>query len=93
VLPEGTSAEVHREAWPRPAIFGLLQSWGSVPEAEMVRTFNLGVGMCAVVPREDVSKAIERLALIDQGATLIGTIAEGTGEAEVVWADGRPEAV
>jgi phosphoribosylformylglycinamidine cyclo-ligase len=93
VLPDGTRAVLHREAWPRPPIFGLLQSWGGIPEAEMARTFNLGVGMCAVVPREDVSKAIDRLARIDQGASLIGTIAEGAGEAEVVWADGRPEAV
>jgi phosphoribosylformylglycinamidine cyclo-ligase len=93
VLPDGTRAVLHRAAWARPAIFGLLQAWGSVSEAEMARTFNLGIGMCAVVPREDVATALDRLARLGQGAHLIGTIAAGVGEAEVVWADGRPEAV
>jgi len=95
VLPEGTRALLYREAWPCPPIFDLLQKWGSVPDEEMVRAFNLGIGMCAVVPREDVAKAIDRLARIDQEAHLIETIAEGQSEAEaeVVWAEGRPEAV
>jgi phosphoribosylformylglycinamidine cyclo-ligase len=93
VLPSGTRATLYREAWARPPIFGLLQGWGGVAESEMVRTFNLGIGMCAVVPRADVKTALERLSEVDQAAHLIGTIAAGPGEAEVVWADGRPDAV
>ena len=49
-LPEGLGVEVDTGSWPVPAIFSLLQSRGDLADEEMVRTFNLGIGMTVVVP-------------------------------------------
>ena len=67
VLPEGMAARVDADSWERPALFRWLQEQGRVPEAEMWRTFNCGVGLVAVVPPEQADAAIRLLA--DHGET------------------------
>jgi phosphoribosylformylglycinamidine cyclo-ligase len=52
VLPEGIRAEIEWDAWERPPVFAWLTERG-VPEEEQRRVFNLGIGMCAVVPESD----------------------------------------
>jgi phosphoribosylformylglycinamidine cyclo-ligase len=52
VLPAGVGVEIDWESWERPPVFGWLTEKG-VPEEEQRRVFNLGVGMCAVVPAAD----------------------------------------
>jgi phosphoribosylformylglycinamidine cyclo-ligase len=52
VLPAGVSAEIDWESWERPQVFDWLSERG-VPEDEQRRVFNLGIGMCAVVPPSD----------------------------------------
>jgi phosphoribosylformylglycinamidine cyclo-ligase len=49
-LPEGLGVEVETGSWPVPRIFSLLQERADIADEEMVRTFNLGIGMTAVVP-------------------------------------------
>ena len=49
VLPEGITAHIDWDAWERPPVFEWIAERG-VPEEEARRVFNLGVGMCAVVP-------------------------------------------
>ena len=49
VLPDGVSAEIDWESWPRPPVFDWLTAQG-VPEEDQRRVFNVGIGMCAVVP-------------------------------------------
>jgi phosphoribosylformylglycinamidine cyclo-ligase len=62
-LPEGVSAEIDWDGWERPPVYGWLDEQG-VDEEEQRRVFNLGVGMCAVVPASDAGAgtAIGRLA-------------------------------
>ena len=52
VLPEGVGIEIDWDAWERPPVYAWLDEQG-VEEAEQRRVFNLGVGMCAVVPAAD----------------------------------------
>lgn len=52
VLPQGAGARIDPEAWDRPTVFSWLDAHG-VPEEEQRRVFNLGIGMCAVVPATD----------------------------------------
>jgi phosphoribosylformylglycinamidine cyclo-ligase len=54
VLPDGVGIEIDWDAWERPAVYEWLADRG-VPEEEQRRVFNLGVGMCAVVPERDAS--------------------------------------
>jgi phosphoribosylformylglycinamidine cyclo-ligase len=82
VLPAGTRAQLHPEAWPLPPIFDLLRERGELDEAEMYRTFNMGVGLCAVVPASDTAKALAALEAVGQPATRIGTIVAGAAGAE-----------
>ena len=61
-LPEGTRAVLEARRWPRPPVFGWLQRLGSVSDAEMDATFNMGLGMVAVVPPEAVRPALALLS-------------------------------
>jgi phosphoribosylformylglycinamidine cyclo-ligase len=62
VLPDGVTAVVDRATWTPQPIFGLVRELGAVPRAELERTFNLGVGMVAVVPASRAADALELLA-------------------------------
>ena len=57
VLPAGVSAEIDWDAWERPAVYAWLDGQG-VPEEEQRRVFNLGIGMCAVVPASQASAGL-----------------------------------
>ena len=53
-LPKGITAEVNYNSWPMPEIFSKVMLAGEIPEEEMKRVFNLGIGYCVVVPDEAV---------------------------------------
>ena len=59
-LPKGLSVEVNYNAWPLPDIFKKIMLAGEIPEEEMKRVFNLGIGFCIVVPPDvEVKEGIE----------------------------------
>jgi phosphoribosylformylglycinamidine cyclo-ligase len=60
-LPEGLGVEIETGAWPVPAIFSLIQQRGDIADEEMVRTFNVGIGMTAVVGEATVETALAAL--------------------------------
>jgi phosphoribosylformylglycinamidine cyclo-ligase len=82
VLPPNTLARVRLDH-ERPPLFGLIARGGPVEEPEMRRTFNLGVGLCAVVTAEAAPRAIEALAGAGERAWLAGEIAAAAGEPRV----------
>tara|TARA_B100000287_G_scaffold267457_1_gene251552 strand:+ start:99 stop:1064 length:966 start_codon:yes stop_codon:yes gene_type:complete len=51
-LPEGITADVDYNSWPMPELFKKIMLAGEIPEEEMKRVFNLGIGYCVVVPAE-----------------------------------------
>jgi phosphoribosylformylglycinamidine cyclo-ligase len=55
ILPEGTSVKIDKGSWPVLPIYTLMQEIGNVPESEMYRTFNMGVGMVIVCSATDVA--------------------------------------
>jgi phosphoribosylformylglycinamidine cyclo-ligase len=80
-LPEGTRAVLDERRWPRPAIFDVVEREGQVPHDEMVRTFNMGLGLVAVVSPADEEAAHAALRARGLEAWTVGTIEKGTGEA------------
>lgn len=58
VLPENLAADINRSSWKPPAIFDLIAADGSVAQGEMEKTFNMGIGMVAVVPEDSVEAAV-----------------------------------
>ena len=84
VLPPGTAARIVRD-WQAPPVFGFLQREGNVPEDEMYRTFNMGIGMVVVVAPGSSAAARALLAEAGEpGAVPIGTVVEG--DRQVVYA-------
>ena len=76
VLPEGTNAIVRLGSWPVLPIFEWLQQSGNVPHDDMLRTFNMGIGLILVVNRDDAGSMVDALAAAgERGARVIGEIA------------------
>jgi phosphoribosylformylglycinamidine cyclo-ligase len=80
-LPPTADAALRRASWEVPAVFRVLQGHGGVPQAEMDKTFNLGVGMAAIVAPETADGALRLLAARGVPAWILGEITEGTGQA------------
>lgn len=84
VLPAGVDAVLERGSWSPPAIFRLIEGRGNVPAAEMERTFNMGVGMVAVVPADQVDRALATLMTRRVPAWVAGEVVVGTGTVRLV---------
>ncbi len=74
ILPEGFSASINLSSWEVPPLFKLIQSKGDIPADDMLRTFNMGVGMVFVVGKEDAHKVVS-----GKKAWIIGEIGYGEG--------------
>lgn len=74
VIPEGLVAELSRATWTPGPIFRLIENVGQVPQAEMEKTFNMGVGMVAVVAPKDRDRALAMLAARHIEAWELGTV-------------------
>ncbi len=76
-LPDGLQARIQKDSYPVPQIFRVLQSVGAIDERDMYNTFNMGIGMCAIVPAEEASKAISVLHEAGENAYKIGVVEPG----------------
>jgi phosphoribosylformylglycinamidine cyclo-ligase len=77
VLPEGCQAVIDPRAWPVPPIFGIIQEGGRVEDAEMRRTFNMGLGYLLVVRHGDAARAAETLSAAGERVFEVGEIRAG----------------
>ena len=80
VIPEGLAADINRASWTPGQIFKLISSVGKVELAEMEKTFNMGVGMIAVVNPEDRDRALAMLTARHIDAWELGTVRSASGE-------------
>lgn len=85
ILPQGCAAAVRIHSWKRPPIFRLLQEWGKIPEREMQRVFNLGIGLVLVVPRGEAERVCRRLRQLGETAWVIGTIVRRKRGGAALW--------
>ncbi len=83
VLPEGLGAVINLDAWPMPAIFQWLQSQGNLAQDEMLRTFNCGIGMVAIVPKATQAKTLEMLSQSGETAIPIGIVEKFSNQDKV----------
>ncbi|HET7558744.1 MAG TPA: phosphoribosylformylglycinamidine cyclo-ligase [Limnochordia bacterium] len=82
-LGDGLQARIKKGSWPVPPVFTRLQQLGEVDDAELAATFNLGVGMVAIVAGDQADAAVRTLAQAGTTAWPIGEIETGT--AGLVW--------
>ena len=76
-IPKGLSAKIEKSAVKVLPIFDLIAKTGNVPERDMYNTYNMGVGMSIVVPKEQVDASLEILRQNGENAYVIGEIVEG----------------
>ena len=82
-LPEGFGVKVNRSALKILPIFDLIAKTGNIPERDMFNTFNMGVGMCVIVPANEADKALEVLKANGEDAYVMGEIVEGETKVEI----------
>jgi phosphoribosylformylglycinamidine cyclo-ligase len=79
VLPAGTGVRIRKDAWTVPALFRLIEQHGRVSEAEMFRTFNMGIGMVVIVAPESLHAVEHSLERRGEACHVIGQVVEGEG--------------
>jgi len=78
VLPDGCAAEIDRQAWTVPPIFRVLQQRGDITDAEMFRTFNMGIGLVIVCASREADRIINTLSRAGEpNAIRIGFVVSG----------------
>ena len=78
VIPPGLVAELDRGTWTPAPVFGMIAQRGRIDRAEMEKTFNMGVGMVAVVAPEDTDRALAILTARHLNCWIAGTVKKGS---------------
>ncbi len=78
-LKAGFAAKIDKSAVKTPPIFDILQKTGDIPERDMFNTFNMGVGLCLTVSKNDADRTIEILKSHGEDAYVMGEIVKGDG--------------
>lgn len=74
IIPKGLKLKIDWRAWDRPPIFKLIQKAGGVPEEDMCRTFNLGVGLIVIVNARDVGIVMKSLLAMKESPIIVGEV-------------------
>jgi phosphoribosylformylglycinamidine cyclo-ligase len=77
VIPNGLSAEMDRGTWTPAPVFGMIAQRGRIDRAEMDKTFNMGIGMVAIVAPEDTDRALAILTARHLDCWTLGTVKKG----------------
>jgi phosphoribosylformylglycinamidine cyclo-ligase len=78
VVPQGLLGEVDRGTWTPAPVFGMIAQRGRIDRVEMEKTFNMGVGMIAVVAPEDTDRALAILTARHLNCWILGTVTKGS---------------
>jgi phosphoribosylformylglycinamidine cyclo-ligase len=98
IMPDSAAARVELSSWTPPAVFGWLQETGGLDDAEMLRTFNCGIGMVVITEKARAGDVITALMAAGENPVVIGDViapwgeksdAKGKGEANAVKVEGR----
>ena len=74
ILPRHCRAVIRKDSWPKPPLFEALRETGNLEENELFRTFNYGIGMVLVVPKDSTDDILSRLKGLKENAYAIGEI-------------------
>lgn len=86
IIPEPCQAVIARNSWEIPSIFKIIQELGTIDDMEMVRVFNMGVGMMIVVSQKEAKEIMERLEMLGEKSYAIGTITKrGKNQPSVIF--------
>lgn len=83
MLNEKVALNINKDSYEVPAIFKLIQKEGNIPLRDMYNTFNMGIGMAIIVPKDEQEKALEILKEAGETAYVIGEVVEGNKEINI----------
>ncbi len=84
ILPSDCSVTLDRRLWVVPPIFQLIQELGAVPDPEMYRTFNMGIGYIIIADRLQASEIVTELTSAGETAGIIGDVFRGVHEVDIL---------
>ncbi|MBW2738380.1 MAG: phosphoribosylformylglycinamidine cyclo-ligase [Deltaproteobacteria bacterium] len=86
IIPKYCNVVIRKGSWDIPPVFPFLQRAGNISEKEMLRTFNNGIGMIAVLPEEVAQDVLERLSAMGEKSYIIGEIVERkNSDSRIEW--------
>ena len=74
ILPKGTAAAIDRRSWQVPPVFNLIQGIGGIEDGEMLKTFNMGVGLVLALPQEEADGLVREFRAGGERAFIMGEI-------------------
>lgn len=83
ILPKNVDAKIQPNLWKQHKIFNLIQQKGNIADKEMYKTFNMGLGLVAVVKQKDVDKTLSLLKDLGESAYEIGEIVPGSQQVKI----------
>jgi phosphoribosylformylglycinamidine cyclo-ligase len=87
VIPESCNIVLEKNSWDVPPVFTYLKEAGNISEHEMMRTFNNGIGMVAVVREKSTQEILDRLTAMNENVFIIGKVVERKASTDrVQWA-------
>ncbi|VAX21060.1 Phosphoribosylformylglycinamidine cyclo-ligase [hydrothermal vent metagenome] len=84
ILPDNTDAVIEKSSWETPPLFRIIQEGAGVPESDMLRTFNMGIGMVIVIDSDHAENFKNALEKSGETVYMIGAIENGTGKVRLV---------
>lgn len=83
VIPTNRRIVIEKRSWTPLPIFGLIQNLANVPEQDMYRTFNMGIGMVMIAEREIAPTLVQRLNQMGEQAAIIGDVQVGSQDVTI----------
>lgn len=80
IVPEGYRVMIEKVSWKVPEVFRLVQKKGNVPDKEIYRTLNMGIGMAVIIRPAFAKKAVKLL----KGSMIIGSVIKGSQGVELI---------
>ena len=84
MLNDKVALNIKKDSYELPALFKLIQKTGNIPERDMYNTFNMGIGMAIIVPKDKVNETLEILKQEGETAYEIGEVVEGNKEINII---------
>jgi phosphoribosylformylglycinamidine cyclo-ligase len=84
IIPKGLAIEIDKYSWRPQRIFSVIQKKGGIEDREMYRTFNMGIGMVAVVGKKEADKAVRVLGANGVKSQVIGRVIRGSREVVIL---------
>jgi len=84
VIPPTVKVVIEKRSWTPLPIFQLIQAVGNIPDVEMYRAFNMGVGMVMIVDRMEAAGIVQRLTEAGESAAVIGEVQSGSQDVQIV---------